>query len=333
MKQNPNGPYYIIKIRMSRPLFEHISRPEKTGLSRRTKIILLASVIVFHLVALYFIFTAPMPVRIVKFGPKVYSLKIVPPLPGPGAGVPQGRVVGRPPGGGVPGKPGPPAGTGGETARAARPAPPGSVPPSLPPGVERGVPSAPFALKVPVKPGPVGPEELQRGLVGGTTGAVGKPSGMPKLWTYTRTDAWGRTPLPGSGPASSGSPGGPLGSPYELMGSGTGPKVIFKGNPSAAAQGFNIGPWARKVVGLLQANWQLPALDRAKSTGQVGIAVVIEKSGHLQTIRVVNSPNAQVLIMAALNAVTRSQPLPALPDDYPGLVLEAYLLFDYHEIK
>ncbi len=321
---------------MSRPLFEHITQPEKTGLSRRTKIILLVSVIVLHVVVLYFLVTARMPVRIVKFGPKVYSLKLVPPIPpSPHPGAPQGEVAGGPPAGATAAKPGPPsggAGGGGGAVvggtRGAQVVPPSGIQPSFP----SGAPSVPFTLKVPAKPGPIGPEELRRGPIGGTTGAVPKPS-EPRLWSYTRTDVWGRTPIEGSGPANAGSPGGPLGSPYELMGSGTGPKVVFKGNPSAIAQGYNIGPWAREVVGLLQKNWQLPAVDRAKSTGQVGIAVVVERSGRIQTIRLVNSPSAQVLVGAALNAVTRSQPLPPLPADYPGLVLEAYLLFDYHEIK
>ena len=312
---------------MSRPLFEHITKPEKTGLSRRTKIILLVSVIALHVVVLYFL---------VKFGPKVYSLKLVPPIPQfshPGA--PQGKVGGEAPAGEAAAKPGPPSGGGGGGggvvggARGAQVVPPSGVQPSLPPGAS----SVPFTLKVPAKPGPIGPEELRRGPIGGpATGAVSRPS-ESRLWSYTKTDAWGRTPIQGSGPAGAGTPGGPLGSPYELMGSGTGPKVVFKGNPSAIAQGYNIGPYAREVVGLLQRNWQLPAVDRAKSTGQVGIAVVIEKTGRIQTIRLVNSPSAQVLVGAALNAVTRSQPLPPLPADYPGLVLEAYLLFDYHEIK
>ncbi len=324
---------------MSRPLFEHISRPEKAGLPRRTKAILLVSIIVLYAVVLYFLFTARMPIRIVKFGPKVYSLKIVPPLPpSPTPSGPQGTVVGGTPAGGAPAKPARPAGGGGGGgvlggARGTQVVPPGGVRPSPPSGAPPGVLSTPFTLKVPLKPGPIGPEELRRGVLGGSTGAVSKPTETPKLWSYTQTDAWGRTPIAGSGPASPGSPGGPLGSPYELMSSGTGPQVIFKGNPSAVAQGYNIGPWAREIVGLLQKNWQLPAVDRAKSTGQVGIAVVVEKSGRIQTIRLVNSPSAQVLVGAALNAVTRSQPLPPLPADYPGLVLEAYLLFDYHEIK
>jgi outer membrane biosynthesis protein TonB len=129
------------------------------------------------------------------------------------------------------------------------------------------------------------------------------------------------------------SPGGPLGSSYELISSGPGPKVLYRGNPSLAARGYSIGPWARKVVGLLQKNWQLPTLDQGKSVGRVGITVVVERSGTLSTVRLVDSPNDQTLVRAALNAITHSLPLPQLPDDYPGLSLEAYLLFDYHEAR
>ncbi len=320
---------------MSGPLFEYITHPERTSLPRRTKSILLISVLVFHVVVLYFAFTAKLPMKIFKFGHKTYTVELVPPLPPLSAeeGTPA-TVAGALPGGeqGRTGaraaRPGGSAATGSAQAGAGG----GAVPSPTQGGPPQGL-TSPFTLKVPVKPGPIGPEELQRGVPGGVAGPFTAPSKTTKYWSYTQTDPWGRTPAPGSGPGSGQSPGGPLGSSYELIGSGTGPKVLYRGNPSLVAHGYNIAPWARVVVSLLQKNWQLPVSDRAKSFGRVGITIVVEKSGSLSTVRVIESPNDQLLVRAALDAVTRSLPLPQLPEDYPGIMLEAYLLFDYHEAR
>lgn len=320
---------------MSRPLFEYITHPEKAGLSRRTKTILLVSVIVFHVVVLYFAFTAKLPMKILKLGAKVYTVNIAPPLPEfrPGTG-PAETPAGAPPGaaprhaGVQPARPANMPSGGGVQAGPTG----GAASPSLQARPSAGL-RYPFSLKAPFKPGPIGPEELQRSIPGGTPGASGTPSTSTKFWVYTKTDPWGRTPAAGSEPGSGLSPGGPLGSSYELISSGTGPKVLYRGNPSLVSRGYNIAPWAKVVMALLQKNWQLPSSDRAKSTGRVGVTIIVEKSGTLSTLRLIDSPNDQILVRAALDAITRSLPLPQLPEDYPGLRLEAYLLFDYHEAR
>lgn len=334
MKQNRAGGYYIIDTEMSRPLFEEYTKKEKTGLPRRTKVILIVSVVAFHAVVLYFAFTAKLPLRIFHYRAKAYTLSLVPPIPGlPSGGGPGGGTVAGGQAGGSQGKPGTqarPAAPPGPVA-SVEAGPQAGVVAAAPPRGPAALASNPFAIKIPAKPGPILPEELQRGVPGGVLGALPPLEKTPKLWTYTQTDAWGKTPVEGSGPGSPTSPGGPLGSAYETVGSGTGPKVLYRGNPSLVARGYDIRPWARLVVGLLQKNWELPASDAAKATGRVGITIVVERTGTLSTVRVVESPRDQVLVSAALDAVTRSLPLPKLPDDYPGLVLEAYLLFDYHE--
>ena len=154
-----------------------------------------------------------------------------------------------------------------------------------------------------------------------------------KLFPYTLTDIWGNRPAVSSGPDSGGSPGGPAGSSYGLTRSSTGNKVLYRGRDALVGPGYDLTPWAQVMVGIIQRNWFLPSTDAAKAWGKVGITIVIERSGALSTIRVVNSADDQLLVRAALEAIQKSLPLPRLPEDFPGQRLEAYLLFDYHESK
>jgi len=77
----------------------------------------------------------------------------------------------------------------------------------------------------------------------------------------------------------------------------------------------------------------LPSTDASKAWGKVGITIIVEKTGVLSAVRVVNTPNDQILVRVALEAIQKSRPFPRLPEDFPGARLEAYLLFDTHESK
>jgi TonB family protein len=311
---------------MSRPLFDEIVNRPRTGIRPGLKILILAVIVAIHVVVVYLLFTSKFHYKILKLPTKVHQVALAPPLP---AGPPKSggsvTVVGQEPGRKA-----------GGTRAAAAAAPSGSE--AAPQAGALAAPStgaAPaFSLEGKVKPSPISPTPLQPGAPQAFPGGrlVAPPKDM-KLWSYTQTDVWGRTPTPGSGPGSGQSPGGPLGSAYQLIGSGKGNRVIYRGAGDMAAGGYDISPWARILLNLLQQNWVLPAADAAKASGRVGVTIVVEKSGRLSSVRLIDSPNDQLLVRAALDAITRSQPLPKLPDDYPGLSLEAYLLFDYHESR
>ncbi len=200
-------------------------------------------------------------------------------------------------------------------------------------GPEQGASPSPgteFRLNLPVKPGPLSAKEPE-GVTGGVGGTMLRP--RSKLRSYAYTDYWGRRLGDNSDPGKGESPGGPLGSPHQLIGSGTGDKVIYRGNVSAGARGYDISPWAQALVNAIQRNWVLPPSDEAKASGRVGITLVVDKSGLLSSVRIINSSDNQLLDRTALDAIGRSLPLPHLPEDFPERVLEAYLVFDYHAQK
>lgn len=94
--------------------------------------------------------------------------------------------------------------------------------------------------------------------------------------------------------------------------------------------GYDISPWAEKVVNKIQTNWVIPSSEM-RLKGLVGISVTVEKNGELTSIQMVSSSSVQQLDVAALRAVRMSSPFPSLPDDFPNNNLEAYLEFVYDD--
>jgi len=94
--------------------------------------------------------------------------------------------------------------------------------------------------------------------------------------------------------------------------------------------GYDISPWAEKVVNKIQKNWMIPS-QKMSSKGLVGISVIVEKNGELSSIQMVNSSSIQALDETALRAIRMSSPFPDLPDDFPNKNLEAYLEFLYDD--
>lgn len=101
---------------------------------------------------------------------------------------------------------------------------------------------------------------------------------------------------------------------------------VRRAKTSFYTAGYDISPWAEKVVNKIQTNWVIPSSEMG-SKGLVGISVIIEKNGELSSIQMVNSSNIQALDEAALRAVRMSSPFPNLPDDFPDKSLEAYFEF------
>lgn len=101
------------------------------------------------------------------------------------------------------------------------------------------------------------------------------------------------------------------------------------GAASFNSKNFDLTPWAGEVVIRIQKNWTIPALEKEISKSQVGISVIIDKTGELSSAEIVLSSKFESLDQAALEALKLSAPLPKLPDDFPAKNLEAYFLFEY----
>ncbi len=105
---------------------------------------------------------------------------------------------------------------------------------------------------------------------------------------------------------------------------------VRRGRTSFYTAGYDISPWAEKVVNKIQTNWIIPSPE-VRSKGLVGISVTVEKNGELSSIQMVSSSSVQQLDEAALRAVRMSSPFPSLPDDFPKNNLETYLEFVYDD--
>jgi TonB family protein len=100
---------------------------------------------------------------------------------------------------------------------------------------------------------------------------------------------------------------------------------------SIPLKGYNLAPWAQKVLELIVKNWELPWASGLSERTQVRVIVVVRKNGELASIELVEGTARDVLDEAALRAVRESLPFPALPDDFPGDFLEASIEFTYHD--
>ena len=157
-----------------------------------------------------------------------------------------------------------------------------------------------------------------------------RPSGIPGVDTRKyappsdfdfRGYLYSRGPSSGTQPPGSsvgiGSGGGPGGGPGGGGGGG-----------STAARSYDITPWARAAVDLVQKNWAVSQLKDLGTGLSVRITVVIEKSGELSSLTVLSSSDVPLFDQAALHAIEQSVPLPRLPDDFPDGKLELILVFE-----
>jgi hypothetical protein len=95
--------------------------------------------------------------------------------------------------------------------------------------------------------------------------------------------------------------------------------------------GYDISPWAKKVIDIIQVNWKIPEAVRILDKSEVRFAITIEKNGSLSAFKMLGGTALEVLNGAAAAALTSSVPLPPLPDDFPRPNLEALFVFAYHD--
>ena len=105
------------------------------------------------------------------------------------------------------------------------------------------------------------------------------------------------------------------------------------GRASFKAEGYDITPWAEKVVSRIQRNWNIPFAftQKMSAKGTVGISVIFEKNGTLSSAKIVHTSMVPLFDEAALKALKLASPFPDLPADFPNKKLEAYFEFRYND--
>jgi TonB family protein len=122
----------------------------------------------------------------------------------------------------------------------------------------------------------------------------------------------------------------PAGGDGTRLGGGDGTaSTAFGGSAFFASGGYDITPWAQRMVYRVKKNWILPMAPTFSMRAEVGIYLVIGRDGSVSRILIRKASGIRPYDQAALNAIRLSAPLPALPDDFPRADLPAYFLFHY----
>ncbi len=149
----------------------------------------------------------------------------------------------------------------------------------------------------------------------------GTPSGPPGMSV--------RAPLPDFSEYGRGAKGGGgYGTGRGGAGTGGGRQRV---GVSIPFKGYDLLPWASVVIERLQLHWALPAVTALPETARISFVVVIKKNGALNSIEILEGTTVEVLDRAALEAIQAVLPFPALPDDFPGDLLEMTLEFVYND--
>jgi TonB family protein len=130
----------------------------------------------------------------------------------------------------------------------------------------------------------------------------------------------------GSGASRTGSSGG--GGPSGPGGKGSGGQSRGAG-VSVNIRRYDLAPWANQVLTKIQKNWSLGRAGNVGWKGEVGISVMIAKSGELLSAEIATPSKVEVLDQAALKALQACAPFPPLPADFPNSSLELYFVFEY----
>ncbi len=116
--------------------------------------------------------------------------------------------------------------------------------------------------------------------------------------------------------------------------SGTGSGTEEGGQRASAvflSPGYDISPWAAKVMDLIQLNWAIPSAPNLTGRSEVRVAVTIERNGAFSAFQVFELADLELFNAAAETALKASEPFPALPDDFPASNLTAMFVFTYHD--
>lgn len=124
-------------------------------------------------------------------------------------------------------------------------------------------------------------------------------------------------------------PAGGEGGDVSSSGDGTSSHALG-GNAFFDSRGYDITPWAKRMVYRVKKNWIFPPVSEYGLKGVVGIYLLIGRDGAIGNIYFRKTSGIRPFDQAAFNAIELSAPLPPLPDDFPNADLPAYLLFYYN---
>jgi len=311
---------------------DSLLRPKKERPQRRDRVIGLAVTLLFHAALALAIVFGRITVKILPFArEEVRQVVLVPPLkvaiPKIVGGLNLAEVPGRGPGPAGPARPAPkpepaepepgPAAAAGEPVQ---PAGGGAIPP---PGSGSAIPSLSSKFQQSIRVHgksdltlPLAPPGTPPGPPG-----IGAGAPLPDFTKYSRGAYAGGVGGYGYGSGRGGSGRGPGG------GGGGGQRVGM----SIPLKGYDLLPWATKVIDRLQLNWTLPSVPEVPEPARISMNVVIKKTGELDSIEIIEGTSLEALDRAALDALRLSLPFPPLPADFPGDLLEIHFEFVYND--
>ena len=295
---------------------------KKNGRTAFGRYLALAISLVLHGLLIYGFIHARLSIKMLSLGKQVQNVRIVPPVRLSMPRIVGGRPQGTPPAGAVEAES---AGGGSEAGvrPAARPAPraaqPGPSAATAAPGV---APQGPVIPSLAAKFQESLSSRYRTGQGSGLVITLSPPGAKPTTGTAPAKGTWTDfyqyvTGTPVSGGAGTGGTGA----------GGGGQRASI----SIPLKGYNLGPWAQKVLELIMKNWNLPLTTGLAEMTRVKVIIVVRKTGELASIELVEGAPRDLLDAAALEAVRASLPFPALPDDFPGDFLEASIEFTYHD--
>jgi TonB family protein len=311
-------------------------RPERTGRPAVEKIAGIAVTLILHGILLYGIIHARFTVKLMPLDKDdVRSVMIVPPLAvsvprivggSLPAGLPEGLteevLPGLPGDTGEAGKAGLPGSQAAVQGGPLPPAAPGAGPPDTPGRAIIASLSSRFRESLVSHPGAGGDPRLRITLAppgtpaGSPGGAVGSGTGpYPDFSTYI------------SGPWEGGRGG--TGAAGGRGGRGRGGTARQMVGISIPLKGYDLAPWAGQVVDRIQRFWALPTVSALPGRASIRFIVIINKGGELDSIEIIDGTTVESLDRAALEALRASLPFPALPEDFPGDLLEIHFDFTY----
>ncbi len=106
--------------------------------------------------------------------------------------------------------------------------------------------------------------------------------------------------------------------------------TAYAGGAYFNSKGYDVTPWAKRIVYRIKRNWLIPEAARVGLKGVVGVYVIFGKNGRVLHMELRQSSRIGSYDQAAMNAFTLSNPFPELPDDFPNPDMEAYFLFHYN---
>jgi len=159
------------------------------------------------------------------------------------------------------------------------------------------------------------PDHIVEAPLGFENGKEGRRSFL----RYVRPNRFG-TGAGTGGVASGGASGG--------TGTGSGGQ---RAGATFQSPGYDISPWAEKVIDIVQLNWKIPDVRNILEKSEVHISVTIEKNGTFSAFDIAGGVNLEIFNAAAANALRSSSPLPPLPEDFPASNLNALFVFTYHD--